>query len=166
MRERTPCGSPTNARASRPGVAGEGVEDRAIRAANEPQRESRPGNNQPVQISKLLKEGQEILVQISKEPLGTKGARITSHVALPGRYLVYMPTVDHIGVSRKIASEEERLRLRNIILENKGSLTGGFIVRTAGQGRAEEELKADLKFLSTLWNEITEQERSASRLPR
>jgi len=116
--------------------------------------EPRPGNNQPVQISKLLKEGQEILVQISKEPLGTKGARITSHVALPGRYLVYMPTVEHIGVSRKIASEEERFRLRNIILENKGSLTGGFIVRTAGQGRDEEELKRDLKFLSTLWNEI------------
>ncbi|MGO8734908.1 MAG: Rne/Rng family ribonuclease [Terriglobia bacterium] len=121
---------------------------------SEPRRESRPGNNQPVQISKLLKEGQEILVQISKEPLGTKGARITSHVALPGRYLVYMPTVDHIGVSRKITSEEERLRLKNIILEHKGSLTGGFIVRTAGQGRDEEELKADLKFLSTLWSEI------------
>jgi ribonuclease G len=116
--------------------------------------EPRPGNNQPVQISKLLKEGQEILVQISKEPLGTKGARITSHIALPGRYLVYMPTVEHIGVSRKISSEEERLRLRNVILENKGSLPGGFIVRTAGQGRDEEELKADLKFLSTLWNEI------------
>jgi len=121
---------------------------------SEPRWESRPGNNQPVQISKLLKEGQEILVQISKEPLGTKGARITSYVALPGRYLVYMPTVEHIGVSRKISSEEERLRLRNIILENKGSLPGGFIVRTAGQGRDEEELKADLKFLSTLWNEI------------
>ncbi|MGA3165304.1 MAG: Rne/Rng family ribonuclease [Terriglobia bacterium] len=115
---------------------------------------SRPGNNQPVQISEVLKEGQEILVQIAKEPLGTKGARITSHVALPGRYLVYMPTIDHIGVSRKIASEEERLRLRNVILENKGALTGGFIVRTAGQGRSEDEFKADLKFLSTLWSDI------------
>jgi ribonuclease G len=114
---------------------------------------SRPGNHQPVQIADLLKEGQEILVQIAKEPLGTKGARITSHIALPGRYLVYMPTINHIGVSRKITSEEERLRLRNIILENKGSLTGGFIVRTAGGGRSEEEFKADLKFLSTLWNE-------------
>ena len=121
---------------------------------SQPRRESRAGNNQPVQISKLLKEGQEILVQISKEPLGTKGARITSHIALPGRYLVYMPTVEHIGVSRKISSEEERLRLRNIVLEHKGSLPGGFIVRTAGQGRDEEELKADLKFLSMLWNEI------------
>jgi ribonuclease G len=136
-------------RRGRRGRRGTGYQGRS-----EPRRESRPGNNQPVQISKLLKEGQEILVQISKEPLGTKGARITSHIALPGRYLVYMPTVDHIGVSRKILSEEERLRLRNIVLEHKGSLTGGFIVRTAGQGRDEEELKADLKFLSTLWNEI------------
>jgi Rne/Rng family ribonuclease len=116
--------------------------------------ESRPGNNQPVQISELLKEGQEILVQIAKEPLGNKGARITSHIALPGRYLVYMPTIHHIGVSRKIGSEEERLRLRNIILENRGSLTGGFIVRTAGAGRSEDEFKADLKFLSALWSEI------------
>ncbi|MBI1983291.1 MAG: Rne/Rng family ribonuclease [Acidobacteria bacterium] len=115
---------------------------------------SRPGNHQPVQIADVLKEGQEINVQIAKEPLGSKGARITSHIALPGRYLVYMPTISHIGVSRKIASEEERLRLRNIILENRGSLTGGFIVRTAGGGRSEEEFKADLKFLSTLWGEI------------
>ncbi len=112
------------------------------------------GNSHPVQIAEVLKEGQEILVQIAKEPLGTKGARITSHVALPGRYLVYMPTISHIGVSRKIASEEERLRLRNIIQENKGSLTGGFIVRTASAGRSEDEFKADLKFLSTLWADI------------
>jgi ribonuclease G len=115
---------------------------------------NRPGNHTPVQIADVLKEGQEIIVQIAKEPLGTKGARITSHIALPGRYLVYMPTISHIGVSRKIASEEERLRLRNIILENRGSLTGGFIVRTAGGGRPEEEFKADLKFLSALWGEI------------
>lgn len=115
---------------------------------------SRAGNYQPLPINELLKEGQEILVQIAKEPLGAKGARITSHIALPGRYLVYMPTIDHIGVSRKIGSEEERLRLRNIIIENRGTLTGGFIVRTAGAGRPEEELKADLAFLSNTWNEI------------
>jgi Rne/Rng family ribonuclease len=114
----------------------------------------RAGNFQAVQISEVLKEGQEILVQIAKEPLGTKGARITSHVALPGRYLVYMPTISHIGVSRKISSEDERLRLRNTILENRGSLTGGIIVRTAAAGRSEEELKADLRFLGTLWNDI------------
>jgi ribonuclease G len=129
--------------------------DRGPRRFDKPRDSSRPaGNHHPVQIAEVLKEGQEILVQIAREPLGTKGARITSHVALPGRYLVFMPTIDHIGVSRKIASEEERLRLRNIILENKGTLTGGFIVRTAGQGRSEEEFKADLKFLSTLWAEI------------
>ena len=131
---------------------GRGISQRATRAErHEP---SRPGNHQPVQISDLLKEGQEILVQIAKEPLGNKGARITSYIALPGRYLVYMPTISHIGVSRKISTEDERLRLRNIILENKGSLTGGFIVRTAGGGRSEDEFKADLKFLSTLWSEI------------
>ncbi len=119
------------------------------------EREStRAGGQQGLQISELLKEGQEIIVQIAKEPLGTKGARITSHVALPGRYIVYMPTISHIGVSRKISSEQERLRLRNIILENKGSLTGGFIVRTAGEGRSDDEIKADLKFLTNLWNEI------------
>ncbi|MGH9405551.1 MAG: Rne/Rng family ribonuclease [Terriglobia bacterium] len=119
------------------------------------------GNHQPLPISELLKEGQEILVQIAKEPLGTKGARITSHIALPGRYLVYMPTITHIGVSRKIASEEERLRLRNLILDHRGSLTGGFIVRTAGAGRSDEDLIADLAFLTNLWNEIrTRAERS------
>ena len=131
-----------------------GMGDRGPRRSDKPRESSRPGNHHPVQIAEVLKEGQEIIVQIAKEPLGTKGARITSHVALPGRYLVYMPTIEHIGVSRKIASEEERLRLRNIILENRGSLTGGFIVRTAGQGRPEDEFKADLRFLSTLWSEI------------
>jgi len=119
------------------------------------ERESaRPGGQQGLLISELLKEGQEIIVQIAKEPLGTKGARITSHVALPGRYVVYMPTITHIGVSRKIASEQERLRLRNIVMEHKGALTGGFIVRTAGEGRSDEEIKADLRFLTNLWNEI------------
>ena len=120
-------------------------------------REPAPAGSQTgqgLQISELLKEGQEIIVQIAKEPLGTKGARITSHVALPGRYVVYMPTITHIGVSRKIASEQERLRLRNIILENRGALTGGFIVRTAGEGRSEEEIKRDLRFLTSLWNEV------------
>ena len=89
-------------------------------------------------ITDLLKEGQEILVQISKEPLGQKGARITSHIALPGRYVVYMPTVDHPGVSRKIASEDERLRLRRIIQTHRTGMPGGFIVRTAG-GREVRE---------------------------
>ncbi|MFY9559502.1 MAG: Rne/Rng family ribonuclease [Terriglobales bacterium] len=106
------------------------------------------------QISELLKEGQEILVQIAKEPIGKKGARITSHIALPGRFLVYMPTVNHTGVSRKIASEEERLRLKRIIQSERENGHGGFIVRTAAQGASDEELRADIRFLKNLWNEI------------
>ena len=105
-------------------------------------------------ITDLLKEGQEILVQIAKEPIGKKGARITSHIALPGRFLVYMPTVNHTGVSRKIASEEERLRLKRIIQSEKENGHGGFIVRTAAQGADEQELRADIRFLKGLWNEI------------
>jgi len=105
-------------------------------------------------ISDLLKEGQEILVQIAKEPIAKKGARITSHIALPGRFLVYMPTVNHTGVSRKIASEEERQRLKRIINSEKENGHGGFIVRTAAQGADEEELRADIRFLKGLWNEI------------
>ena len=106
------------------------------------------------QITDLLKEGQEILVQIAKEPIGKKGARITSHIALPGRFLVYMPTVNHTGVSRKIASEEERQRLKRIILSERENGHGGFIVRTAAQNADEQELRADIRFLKGLWNEI------------
>ena len=109
------------------------------------------------QISDLLKEGQEILVQIAKEPIGKKGARITSHIALPGRFLVYMPTVNHNGVSRKIASEEERHRLKRIILSERQAVNGhqgGFIVRTAAAHASEEDLRADIRFLLNLWNEI------------
>jgi ribonuclease G len=105
-------------------------------------------------ITDLLKEGQEILVQIAKEPMGKKGARITSHIALPGRYLVYMPTVDHIGVSRKIASDEERQRLKRILASERNGAHGGFIVRTAAAGTSEDELRADIRFLINLWNEI------------
>ena len=105
-------------------------------------------------ITDLLKEGQEILVQIAKEPIGKKGARITSHIALPGRFLVYMPTVIHTGVSRKIASDEERLRLKRIIQSERENGHGGFIVRTAAQGADEQELRADIRFLKGLWNEI------------
>jgi ribonuclease G len=113
---------------------------------NEPQ-------NVPL-ITDLLKEGQEILVQIAKEPIGKKGARITSHIALPGRFLVYMPTVNHTGVSRKISSEDERQRLKRIIISERENGHGGFIVRTAAQGAAEEDLRADIRFLKGLWSEI------------
>jgi ribonuclease G len=106
------------------------------------------------QIADVLKASQEIIVQIAKEPLGKKGARITSHVALPGRHLVYMPTVDHIGVSRKIGSAEERSRLRRLLLDLKGTYSGGFIVRTAAAGATDEEIRADVEFLTHTWSEI------------
>jgi len=104
-------------------------------------------------IEELLQEGQEILVQISKEPIGTKGARITSHISLPGRHLVYMPTVDHVGISRRIENEEEKERLRQIVETIRPEGTG-FIVRTAAEGKSEEDLLADMEFLVGLWEEI------------
>ena len=111
----------------------------------------------PQLISEMLKAGQEIIVQIAKEPLGKKGARITSHVALPGRFLVYMPTVNHIGVSRRIGSAEERARLRRIVTESKGTFPGGFIVRTAAEGAPEDEIRSDVEFLGRTWDKIRAQ---------
>ncbi|MEJ7848426.1 MAG: Rne/Rng family ribonuclease [Pyrinomonadaceae bacterium] len=108
-------------------------------------------------ISDLLREGQEILVQIAKEPIAKKGARITSHIALPGRYLVYMPTIEHLGVSRKIESASERSRLRTLIQRIKQEVelpSGGFIVRTAGVGISEEDLKNDAIYLVRTWLDI------------
>ena len=112
-------------------------------------------------ISDLLKPGQEILVQIAKEPIAKKGARITSHIALPGRFLVFMPTVNHTGVSRKIESDGERRRLKEILLSEKGDATGGFIVRTAAEGASEEELRSDLRFLLNLWADIKSRSESS-----
>jgi Rne/Rng family ribonuclease len=120
-----------------------------------PSRRSAQVSDLPI-ISDLLKPGQEILVQIAKEPIAKKGARITSHIALPGRFLVFMPTVTHVGVSRKIASDEERQRLKRILTHERGEASGGFIVRTAAEGASEEELRADLRFLIQLWNDIKE----------
>lgn len=105
-------------------------------------------------IADLLREGQELLVQVAKEPLGQKGARITSHIALPGRYVVYMPTVEHLGVSRKVSSDDERLRLKRILQTHRAGVPGGFIVRTAGAGKPEQEIAADMMFLYNLWLSI------------
>ncbi len=141
-------------RTQRRGPDRSGPERRGGRRGGQ-RRRFRSRENQVVpQISELLKEGQEILVQIAKEPIGKKGARITSHIALPGRFLVFMPTVNHTGVSRKIASEEERQRLKHIIQSERENGAGGFIVRTAAAGASDEELRADIRFLKNLWNEI------------
>jgi Rne/Rng family ribonuclease len=126
-------------------------------------------HRRPQLIAEMLKAGEEIIVQIAKEPLGKKGARITSHVALPGRFLVYMPTVDHIGVSRRIGSAEDRSRLRRIVTEAKGTFPGGFIVRTAAGGASEEEIRTDVEFLGRTWDTIranSEQRRAPALLHR
>lgn len=119
-------------------------------AASEERSESKPT------ITELLEEGQEILVQIAKEPIGTKGARVTTHITLPGRYLVYLPTFEHVGVSRRITSPAERARLRRLIneLRARQKITGGVIVRTAAEGCTEAELLEDLLYLHRTWVDI------------
>jgi len=133
--------------------------DSAAPAKQEPRTVARPADKPSAgspSISDLLKEGQEIIVQIAKEPLGQKGARITSHIALPGRFVVYMPTLEHVGVSRKIASDEERQRLKKILQTHRAGVPGGLIIRTAGEGKSEEDIAADINFLFNLWTDIRE----------
>src|SRR5229473_385977 len=133
--------------------------------------EARPGKNEDrdrlhPKIEDLLKEGQEILVQVVKEPLGTKGARLTSHVTMAGRFLVFMPTVDHVGVSRKIESREERSRLREIVRDFREArgFTGGVIIRTAAASRPKEDIVSDLESFHTIWTEMRQRTES-SRAP-
>ncbi len=117
-------------------------------------------------IEDLLKEGQDVLVQVAKEPIGTKGARITSHITIPGRFLVFMPTVDHVGVSRKIESRDERARLRGIVRQFREShgFTGGVIIRTAAASRADADIIGDLEYFHQIWQEL-QQKASAQRAP-
>jgi len=115
--------------------------------------EKRNGNGKRAQIQDLLKEGDEVLVQAVKDPIGTKGARITCHISLPGRHLVFMPTVDHVGISRRIENEKERRRLRELVDRYRPPGTG-FIVRTVAENEPSEKLTADIKFLLGLWNEV------------
>jgi ribonuclease G len=168
LRERAPRrerpeprgGRPPEARSERPDARG-GREERAPngrapRSSGGGGGGSRHGRHQPT-ITDLLREGQEILVQIAKEPIAKKGARITSHIALPGRFLVYMPTVEHVGVSRKIESDSERVRLRKLIQAIRAEEdvpSGGFIVRTAGVGISEQDLRDDARYLVRTWLDI------------
>src|SRR5712671_481318 len=135
----------------------------AVRASDGRGRED--AHAQP-RIEDLLKEGEEILVQVVKEPLGTKGARLTSHVSMAGRFLVFMPTVDHIGVSRKIESREERSRLRGIVRDFREAhgFTGGVIIRTAAAGRPKEDIIGDLDAFHKIWSEMRQRNES-SRAP-
>ena len=111
------------------------------------------GAGKRAQIQDLLKEGDEVLVQVVKDPIGSKGARITCHISLPGRHLVFMPTVDHVGISRRIENEKERRRLRDLVDKYRPQGTG-FIVRTVAESEPSEKLTADIKFLLGLWNEV------------
>src|SRR6187549_3147891 len=126
----------------------------------------RERERQKTKIEDLLKQGQEILVQVVKEPLGTKGARLTSHVTMAGRFLVFMPTVDHVGVSRKIESRDERGRLRGIVREFRDAhgFTGGVIIRTAAAGRPKEDIVSDLDAFHAIWTGIR-QKMESSRAP-
>ena len=144
---------------------GEEVEDFDRFGATEEVTEASPvpaaadggGEAEPVKplpsIDELLREGQELVVQVIKDTIANKGVRITTHVTLPGRTLVYMPTINHIGISRRIENEEERSRLK-VILEGFHKGPGGYIVRTAGEGRAAEDFNADRRYLIKLWEQI------------
>ncbi len=146
--EGMPPAAPAGATNGQAGQNGTGAQRRGGR-----DRDRTPADTK---IEDLLKEGQEVVVQVVKEPLGTKGARITSHISLPGRFLVYMPTVEHIGVSRKIESREERRRLRTIVqkFKEESGLPGGVIIRTAAVNRPDEDILSDLEYFKSVWTEV------------
>jgi len=130
-----------------PEVAREGDDASDLIEAPPPRaRDTRP-------IEQRLAKGQDILVQVSKAPIGTKGARVTTHVSLPGRYLVYMPGTQHVGISRRIEDAAERDRLREIV-EAERPAEGGFIVRTACEGVTKREIHDDVRFLTKLWARV------------
>ena len=121
----------------------------------------RPRRQTVLPIQELLEENQELVVQISKGPIGTKGPRVTSYCSLPGRFLVLMPNVDHVGVSRRIAEEDERSRLKDIMkrIREPGY---GYIVRTVSEGVSEEDLKSDVGFLTAMWRDIVKKQEVSS----
>jgi ribonuclease G len=118
------------------------------------------GSRQPPNIDTLLREGQEIVVQVAKEPIGTKGARITSHISIAGRHLVLTPWSQRVGVSRRIESDRERRRLRDIVSRTRPDDLG-FIIRTAGDSATEADLEADVRYLSSVWQEIQSKRKTA-----
>jgi ribonuclease G len=147
---------------------GGGREGREGREGGRDGRRSR--QNEPPRVSKttpireVVREGQEVLVQISKEPIGTKGARVTSHISLPGRYVVFLPTVDHVGISKRIGSEKERSRLRDAI-DGMKPPSGGLIVRTLAEGLTKKQLKADVGYLVRLWGEVVKKREEQKKAP-
>jgi ribonuclease G len=149
--------------------------DRGRNARPEPRQETRtehrprpgatPGRlSKSTPIREVVKEGQEIIVQITKEPIGTKGARCSSHISLPGRYVVYLPTLDHVGISKRIGNDKERARLREAIDSMKPP-TGGLIVRTVAEGLTKKQLKQDVGYLVRLWGEVANN-REGAKAPK
>ncbi|MBM4361978.1 MAG: Rne/Rng family ribonuclease, partial [Deltaproteobacteria bacterium] len=126
-----------------------------------PRKDARISRSVP--ITEVVREGDEVIVQISKEPIGTKGARVTSHVSLPGRHVVYLPTVEHVGISKRIGSARERARLREVIDSVKPP-KGGLIVRTVAEGLTKKQLKTDIGYLVKVWEEVS-RKRDGARSP-
>ena len=135
--------------------------DSEVSVSKKPQRGRARPRRANRSIESLLKEGQEIMVQVTKDPMGTKGPRITTYISLPGRYLVFMPTVNHVGISRRIPKDSERRRLRDLIyrLRKPGS---GYIVRTVSEGITEEEARADMGYLDLVWKDILKKKESTA----
>ena len=127
-----------------------------------PAKQSRGGRGFPFLISDLISRRQELLVQVGKEPIGTKGARVTSNITLPGRYAVYMPNSSNIGVSRRIESATERDRLRNMAKTIKADVEGGFIIRTAAEGLSESEFASEIRYLINQWKQVSERAKRKS----
>ena len=127
-----------------------------------PAKQSRGGRGFPFLISDLISKRQELLVQVGKEPIGTKGARVTSNITLPGRYVVYMPNSSNIGVSRRIESATERDRLRNMAKTIKADVEGGFIIRTAAEGLSESEFASEIRYLINQWKQVSERAKRKS----
>jgi ribonuclease G len=134
--------------------------DRQQRGGRDIRSKSSARVSRSIPITEVVKEGDEVIVQISKEPIGTKGARVTSHVSLPGRYVVYLPTVEHVGVSKRIGSSRERARLREVVDTMKPA-SGGVIVRTVAEGLTKKSLKADIGYLVKLWEEVSRKHEGA-----
>ncbi|HWZ91138.1 MAG TPA: Rne/Rng family ribonuclease, partial [Polyangiaceae bacterium] len=149
-------GKDRNARGGRPGSGNRDRRSGSSSSSGKPT--SRVSRSVP--ITEVVKEGDEVIVQISKEPIGTKGARVTSHVSLPGRYVVYLPTVEHVGVSKRIGSARERARLRDVVEPMKPA-SGGIIVRTVAEGLTKKSLKADIGYLVKLWEDVSKKKAGA-----
>ncbi len=139
--------------AAEPAADAETVITAPSQASRRQRRRRDTGRRLRLPIEQQLRRNQEIIVQIAKEPMGTKGARLTSSISLPGRFLVYMPTSNHLGISRRIESAEERARLRSILNELRPE-QGGFIVRTACEGLSRREIQRDIAFLTKTWDSI------------